>query len=96
MSSPAHRAPRASWRRSIRCSSGSGEDPAEQLALAKLACAVGEQDLVGICAELEPLIDAAAEAFPQPEELRYHVGARLIVFAIAVARTPAAPLPVRG
>lgn len=74
----------------------SGEDPGEQLALAKLACAVGEQDLVGICAELEPLIDAAAEAFPQPEELRYHVGARLIVFAIAVARTPAAPLPVRG
>ena len=73
----------------------SGEDPAEQLALARLACDVGEQDIVAICGELETLIDRAGEAFPQPEGLRYHLGARMIVLAIAIARTPSAPLPAR-
>ena len=39
------------------------------------------------------IIDAAREHFPQPEGIRYATGARMIVFAIAVARTPSAPRP---
>lgn len=71
----------------------SGEDPAEQLALAKLACAVGEEHLVELCASVSELIDQAAAAFPQPEGQRFAVGARIIVFALTLARTPRAPLP---
>jgi predicted TIM-barrel fold metal-dependent hydrolase len=71
----------------------SGEDPAEQLALAKLACAVGEEHLVGICGAVSELIDQAAAGFPQPEGQRFALGARIVVFALTVARTPHAPLP---
>ena len=39
------------------------------------------------------IIDRAREHFPQPEGMRFFTGARLIVFAIGVARTPHAPSP---
>jgi predicted TIM-barrel fold metal-dependent hydrolase len=71
----------------------SGEDPSEQLALAQLACAVGEEHLAGICATVSDLIDQSLAGFPQPEGQRFALGARLIVFALSVARTPHAPLP---
>jgi predicted TIM-barrel fold metal-dependent hydrolase len=70
-----------------------GEDPGEQLALAKLACDVGEEHLLDVCNAVSGLIDMAAQGFPQPEGQRFALGARLIVFALAVARTPSAPLP---
>jgi predicted TIM-barrel fold metal-dependent hydrolase len=70
-----------------------GEDPAEQLALAKLACAVGEEQLVELCEAVSELIDQAVDAFPQPEGRRFALGARIVVFALTVARTPNAPLP---
>jgi predicted TIM-barrel fold metal-dependent hydrolase len=71
----------------------SGEDPAEQLALAKLACAVGDEHLIDICGAVSHLIDNAGAAFPQPEGQRFALGARIIVFALTVARTPNAPIP---
>ncbi len=71
----------------------SGEDPAEQLALATLACAVGEEHLIDICAAVSEIIDQAGAAFPQPEGRRFALGARLIVFALTIARTPRARLP---
>ena len=70
-----------------------GEDPAEQLALAKLACAVGEEHLIELCTAVSELIDHASAAFPQPEGMRFATGARIVVFALTVARTPRAPLP---
>jgi predicted TIM-barrel fold metal-dependent hydrolase len=71
----------------------SGEDPSEQLALAKLACAVGEAHLAEICAAVSDLIDQALAGFPQPEGQRFALGARIVVFALCIARTPHAPLP---
>jgi hypothetical protein len=71
----------------------SGGDPAEQLALAKLACAVGEEHLLELCAAVSELIDHATAAFPQPEGRRFALGARIIVFALTLARTPRAPFP---
>ena len=69
-------------------------DPSEQLALATLACAVEEGPHVELCAEVVSIIDRAREHFPQPEGMRFFTGARLIVFAIGVARTPHAPSAV--
>ena len=71
----------------------SGEDPAEQLALAKLACAVGEEHLLELCAAVDELIDHATANFPQPVGQRFAIGARIIVFALTLARTPRAPFP---
>lgn len=70
-----------------------GQDPSEQLALAKLACAVGEEHLLKLCTAVSGLIDMAAQGFPQPEGRRFALGARIVVFALTVARTPSAPLP---
>ncbi len=70
-----------------------GEDPSEQLTLAQLACDVGEEHLIDLCAAVSGLIDMAGEGFPQPEGRRFALGARIVVFALTVARTPHAPLP---
>ena len=60
-----------------------GEDPSEQLALAKLACDVGEEHLIELCAAVSGLIDMAGEGFPQPEGRRFALGARIVVFALS-------------
>jgi predicted TIM-barrel fold metal-dependent hydrolase len=65
-----------------------GGDPDELLALATLACAVEAGPYVELCAEIAWIIDRARENFPQPDRLRFFTGARLIAFAIAIARTP--------
>ncbi len=70
-----------------------GEEPHEFLALARLACDVGEGPLEPICAALAELIDRAGEHFPQPEERRFELGARFMVFAMTVARTPRVAWP---
>ena len=68
-----------------------GEDPAEQVALARLACAVEDGPEAELYAEVAAILDRVADHFPQPEGMRYAAGARMIVFAGAIARTPHAP-----
>lgn len=68
-------------------------DPEESIALARLACAVEEGPHTATCAAVLDLLDLAEEHLPPPEGVQWSVGAQIIVFAIAVARTPAAPLP---
>ncbi len=68
-----------------------GEDPAEQVALARLACAVEDGPDAELYAEVAAILDRVADHFPQPEGMRYAAGARMIVFAVAIARTPHAP-----
>ncbi len=67
------------------------QDPSEQVALARLACAVEDAPEAELYAEVAAILDRVPEHFPQPEGLRYATGARMIVFAIAIARTPHAP-----
>ena len=68
-----------------------GEDPAEQVALSRLACAVEDAPDAELYAEVAAILDRVADHFPQPEGMRYAAGARMIVFAGAIARTPHAP-----
>ncbi|MQA73576.1 MAG: amidohydrolase family protein [Solirubrobacterales bacterium] len=73
----------------------SGGDPREQLALARLACAVEEGPRAPLCGAVLELIELAGRALPadDDDERRFGSAARLVVFALTVARTPAAPLP---
>jgi hypothetical protein len=72
-----------------------GGDPSESIALARLACAVGEDDpQAEHFARVMRLLDLFAEHLTPPEDGRpIPVAARLLVAALAVARTPDVPVP---
>ena len=70
-------------------------DFSEPLALARLACAVGQDSHVAAnCGAVLELLDAFDEHIGPPEDGRpVPPAARLLVFALIVARTPDVPLP---
>jgi predicted TIM-barrel fold metal-dependent hydrolase len=70
-------------------------DFAEPLALSRLACAVGDDSEVApVCAAVLDILDDFDEHLAPPEEGRpIPVAARLLAFALIVARTPDVPLP---
>ena len=70
----------------------------EPLAIARLACAVGENAPQGhVCAAVLELLDSFEEHRDVREEGRpIPPAARLLAFALTVARTPDAPLPGRA
>jgi hypothetical protein len=70
-------------------------DPSEAVALAKLACGVGQESEHAdvFAAVLGLLEDYEEHITPVPEGLRIHPAARLLLFAVIVARTPDVPLP---
>jgi predicted TIM-barrel fold metal-dependent hydrolase len=70
-------------------------DFSEPLALSRLACAVGEDSHVApMCGAVLELLDDFDEHIAPPEEGRpVPTAARLLVFALIVARTPDVPLP---
>jgi uncharacterized protein len=73
-----------------------GGDPSEPIALARLACAVGEEDpQARHFASVLRLLDLFAEHrdTPAPDGRRIPPAGRLLVAAIAVARTPDVPVP---
>ncbi|HEY7076213.1 MAG TPA: amidohydrolase family protein [Solirubrobacteraceae bacterium] len=73
-------------------------DPEEQLALARLACAVGDEGPhADVFAAVLELLDLYREHYtpPTPEGRRIQPAGRFIVMALMVARTPAVPLPPR-
>jgi predicted TIM-barrel fold metal-dependent hydrolase len=72
-----------------------GSDPEEPVALARLACAVGEDDPhADHFASVLRLLDLFAEHLAPPEDGRpIPPAARLLVAALSVSRTPAVPVP---
>jgi hypothetical protein len=70
-------------------------DPSEPVALAKLACGVGEDgDRAGVFAAVLGLIETyEANLTDVPEGMRIAPAARLLVAALTIARTPDVPLP---
>src|SRR3954471_21501386 len=72
-----------------------GGDPSEPLALARLACAVGEDsEHAAICAAVLELLDLFRDHLaPPPPGRPFPVAGRFIVGALTVARTPDVPLP---
>jgi len=70
-------------------------DPSEAVALAKLACGVGqESENADIFAAVLWLLETYEEhVTPVPEGQRIHPAARLLIMAVSVARTPDVPLP---
>jgi len=72
-------------------------DAAEPVALARLACAVGEEPpLAGVfAAVLEQLDRYEADLAPPPPGARFPVALRHVVHALVIARTPDVPLPPR-
>jgi hypothetical protein len=70
-------------------------DYAEPLALARLACAVGDDaPQAPVCAAVLELLDQFdANLGPPPDGRPMPPAARLLVFALIVARTPDVPLP---
>jgi uncharacterized protein len=70
-------------------------DFSEPLALARLACAVGDDaPQAEVCAAVLELLDQFDEHMAPPEDGRpIPQAARLLVFALVVARTPDVPLP---
>jgi uncharacterized protein len=73
-------------------------DPDEQLALARLACAVGDDGPhADVCAAVLELLDLYREHFtpPPPDGRPIPPSGRFIVMALMVARTPDVPLPPR-
>jgi hypothetical protein len=70
-------------------------DYAETLALARLACAVGDDaPQTEVCSAVLGLLDLFDEHIGPPEDGRpIPSAARLLVFALMVARTPDVPLP---
>ena len=72
-----------------------GTDPAESIALARLACAVGtDGPHAGVHAAVLDALDRYDETLaPPPPGQRFPVAARYVVHALYVARTPAVPLP---
>ena len=72
-----------------------GGDPSEPLALARLACAVGEDaPHADVCAAVLELLDLFREHLaPPPPGRPFPLAGRFIIAAMAVARTPDVPLP---
>jgi hypothetical protein len=72
-----------------------GGDPSEPIALARLACAVGEDDPQAThFASVMHLLDLFAEHLAPPTDGRpIPLAGRLLVSALAVARTPDVPVP---
>jgi predicted TIM-barrel fold metal-dependent hydrolase len=72
-----------------------GGDPLEPIALARLACAVGEDDpQAEHFASVLALLDQFAEHLAPPTDGRpIPLAGRLLVTALAVARTPDVPVP---
>jgi predicted TIM-barrel fold metal-dependent hydrolase len=70
-------------------------DPSEAVALAKLACGVGQDgDRAGSFAAVLNLLELYEEHVrPVPEGQRIHPAARLLIAAASFARTPDVPLP---
>jgi uncharacterized protein len=72
-------------------------DPEEPVALARLACAVGEEsphaELFAAVLELLDLYEQ--HLAPPPPELRFPEAIRLLLMATTIARTPDVPLPER-
>ena len=72
-------------------------DPEEPVALARLACAVGEDgphaELFAAVLELLDLYEQ--HLAPPPPELRFPEAIRLLLMATTIARTPDVPLPER-
>jgi uncharacterized protein len=70
-------------------------DPSEAVALAKLACGVGEDsDRAHIFAAVLELLELYEEnATPVPEGQRIHPAARLLLAAVSFARSPDVPFP---
>jgi uncharacterized protein len=72
-----------------------GGDPSEPLAIARLACAVGEDDPHHAhFSSVLRLVDLFDEHVAPPVDgRRYHPAVRLVFAAMAVARTPDVPVP---
>src|SRR3954451_13780832 len=72
-----------------------GGDPSEPLALTRLACAVGEDaPHADVCAAVLELLDLFPEHLaPPPPGRPIPAAGRFVMAALAVARTPAVPLP---
>ncbi|WP_028067375.1 amidohydrolase family protein [Solirubrobacter soli] len=72
-----------------------GGDPDEPLALARLACAVGEDaPHADVCAAVLELLDLYREHLaPPPPGRPFPLAGRFIIAALTVARTPAVALP---
>lgn len=72
-----------------------GGDPDEPLALARLACAVGEDaPEAHVCAAVLELLDLYREHLaPPPPGGMFPTAGRFVMAALTVARTPAVPLP---
>jgi predicted TIM-barrel fold metal-dependent hydrolase len=72
-----------------------GGDPDEPLALARLACAVGEDaPHAHVCAAVLELLDLYREHLaPPPPGRPFPLAGRFIIAALSVARTPAVPIP---
>jgi uncharacterized protein len=74
----------------------SRSDPSESVALARLACAVGEEcDETPVCAAILELLDLyeAHRHEPPGDGRPFPPAGRLLALALIVARTPDAPLP---
>jgi predicted TIM-barrel fold metal-dependent hydrolase len=72
----------------------SGAAPTEQVALARLACDVGGGDELPLLERILVLLARWEEvAAGEGDEVRFPPSAALIVAAMSIARTPAAPLP---
>jgi uncharacterized protein len=72
-----------------------GGDPEEPIALARLACGVGEDaPHADVCAAVLQILDQYAEHLaPPPPGRPFPTAFRFVIAALAVARTPAVPLP---
>jgi predicted TIM-barrel fold metal-dependent hydrolase len=74
-----------------------GGDPDEPLALARLACAVGDDSpLANVCADVLEQLDLYRRHIGPPSPGRpIPVASRFVVGALTIARTPDVPLPPR-
>jgi uncharacterized protein len=74
-----------------------GGDPEEPLALARLACAVGDDGPhAEVCAAVLEQLDLYREHLaPPPPGRAFPVAGRFVVGALTIARTPDVPLPPR-
>jgi len=69
-------------------------DRSEPIALARLSCEVGDDPAAALLSEVARLLDLAERLAPdEPPEPRYPRSVRLLVAAMTLARTPAAPTP---
>jgi predicted TIM-barrel fold metal-dependent hydrolase len=74
-----------------------GGDPSEPLALARLACAVGDDSPhADVCADVLEQLDLFREHLaPPPPGRPIPVAGRFVIGALTIARTPDVPLPRR-